>query len=587
MSGKRINLRILREQARAEAEDELKERGCILNADGLWEFSINLDAYRKMPAKVALPAKFPDELPEIFIERSRLVRRIPHVERSGKICLAPKTGILLDATAPRQLIRDALNRAQRILIDGLSGKNSADLIEEFSAYWNSGVSASIVSICDPSAESRSVLLNELIVPGEPKRTVTLAADNSVLAEQWSARAGWKISKRDTAFFVRIEIAFEPPDFEESISTSDLLELILQSAVGDSNDLMQRWLRSKTLPAYILIAIPLVNDQGSVIIAARMEEAVGDAKKRAQRGFRPNHLPASIETRFTRKAPVSRIQVRRLDVDYLLPRGGANKYLFTRTVVVVGCGAIGSHVAKDLASMGIGRIRIVDPETLTPENIHRHVLGNSFLDQKKVEGMRSFLNRHFPHICIEDKAEDIRTILDNDPNFVTDADLVIVALGDETLELYLNDLLGQRMPRIHTWVEPLGVGGHVLGTGLTSKGGCFRCLFDTDEVFGIHNQAAFAAPGQNFQPSFAGCAGTFTPFAGLDAERSANEAARLASRILFKRQTSNLLISWRGDNDDFCGAGFQLSARGKMLKPGDRKIETSFTRTECLSCGSSS
>jgi hypothetical protein len=187
----------------------------------------------------------------------------------------------------------------------------------------------------------------------------------------------------------------------------------------------------------------------------------------------------------------------------------------------------------------------------------------------------FLNRHFPHICNEDKAEDIRTILDKDPDFVTDTDLVIVALGDETLELYLNDLLGEHMPRIHTWVEPLGIGGHVLATGLSSKRGCFRCLFDTDDVLGIHNQAAFAAPGQNFQPSFAGCAGTFTPFAALDAERSANEAARLASRILLKRETSNLLISWRGDNDDFCGAGFQLSARGKMLKPGDRKIETSF------------
>jgi hypothetical protein len=245
------------------------------------------------------------------------------------------------------------------------------------------------------------------------------------------------------------------------------------------------------------------------------------------------------------------------------------------------------VAKNLASLGIGRIRIVDPDVLTPENIHRHVLGISFLDQKKVEGMRLFLNKHFPHICVEDKADDIRTVLDKDQVFVTESDLVIFALGDETLELYLNDLLDQRMPRIHAWVEPLGIGGHVLGTGLDNQKGCFRCLFDTDEVLGIHNQAAFAAPGQSFQPSFAGCAGTFTPFGGLDAERTANEAARLASRILLKRQTSNLLISWRGDDVDFSAAGFRLSARGKMSKPGDYKIETSFVRSECLSCGPSS
>jgi len=351
--------------------------------------------------------------------------------------------------------------------------------------------------------------------------------------------------------------------------------------------MQRWLGSKTLPAYILFSMPLAKNQGSVIIGARLEEAVGDAKQRAQKGFRPHHVPASIETRFTRKSPVSRIEVRRLDASYLLPRGGAFKELFARTVVVVGCGAIGSNVAKDLASLGIGRIRLIDPEVLTAENIHRHVLGVAFLDQKKVEGMRIFLNRHYPHILIEDRAEDVRTTLDKDAAFVTESDLIIIALGDETLELYLNDFLGQRMPRIHTWVEPLGVGGHVLGTGLGYQGGCFRCLFDRDEVLGIHNQSAFAAPGQQFQPAFAGCAGTFTPFGGVDAESTANEAARLASRILLNRQTSNTLISWRGDDADFSSAGFQLSARGKMVKPGDRKTETSFVRTDCLSCGPTS
>lgn len=587
MSRKHAGPSISREQAKSEAEDELKDRGCILNADGLWELDFDLDTYGDVPAKLALPKKFPDELPEIFIERAGLGRRIPHVERNGKVCLAPEAGILLDATAPRQLIRDALNRARKILIDGLSGKNADDLLEEFSAYWRSGVSVSIISICDPSGQSRPVQLFELIVPGETKRITTLAADHSAQAEEWIARVGWKISRRETAFFVGIEAAFEPPDFDEAISTSEILELILQSAFPGSSELLRGWLKSRTLPAYLLFSLPLAKHQGSVIIAAKLEGAVGDAKQRAQKGFRPGHVPASIEARFTKKSPVSRVEVRRLDADYLLPRGGASKELFARTVVVVGCGAIGSHVAKDLASLGIGRIRLIDPEALAAENIHRHVLGVTFLDQKKVGGMRALLNRHYPHICIEDRAEDIRTVLDKDAAFVLESDLIIIALGDETLELYLNDFFSQQMRRIHAWVEPLGVGGHVLVTGLGNNRGCFRCLFDSDEVLGIHNQSAFAAAGQQFQPAFAGCAGTFTPFSGVDAERTANETVRLASRVLLNRQTSNALISWRGDDDSFLSAGFQLSARGKMLKPGDLKIETSFPRVDCLSCGSAS
>jgi len=587
MSSKRRVPDLSRDTAKSEAEDELKGHGCALNAEGVWEFIFDLDAFGELPGRLSLPAEFPDELPEIFIERGKLARRIPHVERSGKICLAPETGILLDALAPRQLIRDALGRATRILRDGLSGKNSGDLLEEFSAYWKAGISATIISICDPSGESHEVQLFELIVPGEPKRMTTLMADDAGEGELWITRTGWKISKRNTAFFIRVEAAFEPPDFDESLSTSELFELILQSAEPGSSELMRHWLRSKILPVYVLFSIPLARDQGYVIIAAKLEEAVGDAKQRAQKGFRLGHVPASIEARFTRKSPVSRVEVRRLDSDYLLPRGGASKELFTRTVVVVGCGAIGSHVAKDLASLGIGRIRLIDPEALTAENIHRHALGVTYLDQKKVAGMRLLLNTHYPHICIEDRAEDIRTILDKDGSFVWESDLIITALGDETLELYLNDFLGQRMPRMHTWVEPLGIGGHVLVTGLGNQRGCFRCLFDRDEVIGLHNQSAFAAPGQQFQPAFAGCAGTFTPFGGVDADRTANEAARLASRVLLNRQTSNLLISWRGDDDEFSRAGFQLSARGKMLEPGDRSIETSFARTDCLSCGPTS
>jgi hypothetical protein len=586
MSRVKTSPEVLRGQARSEAEKELNERGGIVSADGVWEIILDLGTHGQMSGKAVLPADFPDELPEISIDRAKLVRRIPHVERSGKICLAPSTGVLLDATAPRQLVRDSLKRAESVLVDGLSGSNKDDLLEEFSAYWNAEICGSISSICEASAESRIVELVDLVHSDESKRLMTLAADEFEEAKTWASRAGWRIRKRDKAFFMQIESAFEPPDFEESISTNELLEIILQSTVSDSSDLMKRWLWTKSLPAYVLMSIPLLEAQGYVVIAARLEAAMGESKQRAQRGFRPGHLPAAIETRFTRKTPVSRIEVRRLDSDYLLPRGGGSKDLLSRTVALVGCGAIGSNVAKNLASLGIGTIRLIDPDTLMPENIHRHALGASFIDKNKAEGMRLFLNRHYPHIRVEDRPEKVQTILHKEPGFITDADLVIIALGDETLELHLNDVFGDRMPRVHAWVEPLGIGGHLLATGLSDGTGCFRCLFDIDEFLGIHNQSAFAAPGQKFQPSFSGCAGTFTPFAGIDADRAANEAASLTSRILLRRERENLLVSWRGQDDDFFAAGFKLSERGKMVRVGEKRIETRFARKDCISCGQS-
>ena len=574
----------LRERARSEAESELRERGFVIGSNGVCEITLNLGSFGDISGRAVLPPEFPDELPVISIDRTTLPRRVPHVEKSGKICLAPSTGVLLDATAPRQLIRDSLNRAQNILTEGLSGRNQNDLVEEFSAYWNTDVGGSVASICEVSGESRVVDLIAMVQAADSKRSMNLAADEFAGAKLWAERAGWKIIKRDEAFFIKIEKTFEPPDFEESISTSELFAIILQSASSDSSEVMRRWLWSKRLPAYVLMSIPLQEDQGWAVIAARMEAAVGKAKQQAQKGFRPGHLPAAIETRFTRETPVSRILVRRLDSNYLLTRGGADNKLLSHTIAIVGCGAIGSNIARDLASLGVGRIRIVDPDILMPENIHRHVLGMSFLDLNKADGMKVFLNRHFPHLNIEARSERIQHLLEEEPEFITGADLVIIALGDETLELRLNQVLGNQIPRIHVWVEPLGLGVHVLATGLNEGGGCYRCLFETDSVLGIHNQSAFAAPGQSFQPSFSGCAGTFTPFGGTDAERASIEASTFASRVLLRELDQNMIISWRGPHNVFVNAGFHLSKRGEMFQVGERRTETRFARTECIDCG---
>jgi hypothetical protein len=71
-----------------------------------------------------------------------------------------------------------------------------------------------------------------------------------------------------------------------------------------------------------------------------------------------------------------------------------------------------------------------------------------------------------------------------------------------------------MPRLHAWLEPLGIGGHVLATGVARSSGCFRCLFQTDTEYGLTNAASFVEPGQAFQRTYADRAGTFTLFTAL-------------------------------------------------------------------------
>jgi molybdopterin/thiamine biosynthesis adenylyltransferase len=568
-----------------EAEAELRARGFEICKSGSWLGTLDCGEFGAFPAEVRLPDDFPSVLPEIFTERSALPHRVPHVEKIGKICVAPTTGVLIDSANPGGVIAEALARATDVLVKGLSGANEDDFKKEFLAYWGEGAGGSLWSICNPSGRSRRIKQVSIVRPGGKRDAVLLLADSAGEAQAWAAKIGRRIERHGEAFFVELQSSFVPPDFDENISTAEVMEIVATHVPPQTAGELKAWLAGQHLPATILMSMPLGDpNAGRVMFAVCLVQAAGELARLAHRGFRPGHVPASLEMRYTRDVPVVKFNIQRFDAEYLLTRGGASCGLYQKTVAIVGCGSVGSHVAERLASLGVGRLRIVEPEVLAAENIHRHALGVSYVGIYKALGMKAELGLRFPHIRVECREERVEEVLQKDRDFVAGVDLAIVALGDGNLELRLNDVLGQRLPRLHVWVEPLGIGGHVLATGVAPGGGCYRCLFEIDPSCGLYNRSAFAAPGQDFQRSFSGCAGTFTPFAGVDADQAAVEASVLAARVLIKREAENLLISWRGIADDFDRAGLILSGRGRAFRAGERRREDRFIRPDCPSCG---
>ena len=58
---------------------------------------------------------------------------------------------------------------------------------------------------------------------------------------------------------------------------------------------------------------------------------------------------------------------------LIPRGGGSMDLTDKSVLLVGCGSVGSEVALRLTSAGVGRLTVSDPDRLSEENLYRHTL----------------------------------------------------------------------------------------------------------------------------------------------------------------------------------------------------------------------
>ncbi len=585
----RADLTAVRQAAHEEAAAALEQAGFELGERDEWHGILrppgNLPS---VPVRVCLPDNFPDSLPEVFADRGNLARRIAHAEASDKICIAPLSGVLLDADRPRALVTEALARATDVIGRGLTGASDPDLQLEILAYWGGTGSQRTYSICDPDGTTRQLSVIRLRALAMFHEGATLLADSVDAGVSWASNLGTSGTFAGTAFFVSLQTSFSPPEFGQAVTVNTIRDVISRCAARRDAEAFRHWLHVAELPVLVVLSLPeVVLGTGRRLLGVRIDQAQGSALKLAGAGFRPGRIPTQRLLVAAGLSPVIRLNLARLDAGFLGARGGAAGELATKTAVLVGAGAVGSELALHLAALGVGRLRIVDPEQIKPENIHRHALGMRHLWQSKAVAICAELASRFPHLAFESRNMKVEDLLQNETSFIIGADVVLIALGDETLERRINRLLHGIVPRVHTWVEPLGIGGHAMACSLREAGaGCYECLFETHPVVGLCNRAALSAPGQEVRRSLAGCAGTFSPFSALDARRSAIEAAELAGRILSGAESQNMLVTWRGEGTLFEREGLRVSRRAAFLAPGARVrlAGATFARTHCQVCG---
>jgi len=102
---------------------------------------------------------------------------------------------------------------------------------------------------------------------------------------------------------------------------------------------------------------------------------------------------------------------------------AVKKLEKSTVMVVGCGAVGSFAIEALARSGVGHIVVIDFDKVEESNINRQLFAlDSTIGKTKVEVARTRIHDINPNIVVDtfDSFFDDKTDLDVKPDFVVDA-----------------------------------------------------------------------------------------------------------------------------------------------------------------------
>lgn len=559
---------------RNAVDHELINRGFVQTEKHKWRGPL-VDG---VAVTIELPEDFPHQLPIFRVDIAQLPRRLPHIEPDGKVCIAAQSGLLVNSTRPHDVLRESIDRATTVLTDGIAGRNRDDFVTEFPAYWNKdGKLSGVGSIFDVNDDARSLVLCHFAGNAPPLSLLGLLGENRQQIETWASKTRLRPNTFSPAFYIPLTAALDVPGLGQDISAADFVSAIRARADTETLRLLNRRLQRPSLPIILVVSFP---GRGTrIVVTAGLKET------KTPSGFRHGKCPIQMGIAAASKVPVERANVERLDCSALTERTGTKSEFANKTVALVGCGAVGGFLAMQLAALGVGKLRLIDPDLFSSANVHRHVLGTTAIGRSKVSALKETIGLNFPNCDVQARPIRVEAIAADSETFIADSDLVLFATGDQTLELRMNEVLRDlSSPRVHAWLEAYGLGGHVLTVPGAGARGCLACLFEDLPTHGLYNKASFAGPGQVFSQSLSGCVGTFTPFGVLDAQRAAIEAARIVSDVLSGKTTVSTLTSWYESSTAFVASGFALSRRVGIFSEGERKRVENHINMSCAECG---
>ncbi|CCF16463.1 thiF family protein [Brevibacillus laterosporus GI-9] len=280
----------------------------------------------------------------------------------------------------------------------------------------------------------------------------------------------------------------PPDFNSTWDIMKLRENIVPNL--NKKNLKQFYKiigqRSKIMLKcdYIVIGLPILNGNWALFGYKFTYEPI---RKRDRRNRKVAVIQIHPLVQIPKNLKMQPTQIRRWRPHHLLNRTGGNFSLSDKHVVVIGTGAIGSKVAMRFAKAGVKQLTIIDHDWMEMDNIYRHSLGydhvyqkfpDGILNKAKVRALKEEINRRYPFSLVSALINPFDKVYQDNLVDWASIHLVIIAIGSPNQEMEIDERFHGRTnspPIIYTWVEPIGIGGHVLVTLNGVKEGCYQCL----------------------------------------------------------------------------------------------------------------
>ncbi|MBG0763632.1 MAG: ThiF family adenylyltransferase [Tissierellales bacterium] len=217
-------------------------------------------------------------------------------------------------------------------------------------------------------------------------------------------------------------------------------------------------------------------------------------------------------------------------------------LNNKSCLIVGCGGLGTPAAFILSQLGIGKLGLVDDDTVELSNLNRQILhSTSKIGKEKVFSAKKNLEKLFPAVKVN--SYNTRFNEKNSSDLLESYDIVIDGLDNLNTRYILNDKIQKtNIPYIHAGA--LALYGQVT-TIIPNRTPCFECIFPEN----IRNTRALSCSET----------GILGPVTGLMASIQVAEALKilnsnkgsLEGKLLFVDLTINYIQKMEIELDKNC------------------------------------
>jgi len=529
---------------------------------------------------LAFPKSFPDTFPKIYLSKKNYqeIYPIPHIDKNRFICTRDPEIVSLSDKKTGEAIEKLIEIALEILEKGIKGENKEDFIKEFLAYWNDESCHFLLSLFTPIEDCKQLYIFKLSKEFLGCRLILSESKERLM--KWLNPFDVEIENEEYKVLYIPLSRFNPYLLDNN---KDLLAIL-------SNPVNKNYLKevenffNGSINNNIIISSFYI--EGERILFGWKHKRF--RVKQFKGGFRSSYVPLQIRLADPkiRNKPIEKIEIIRLDKGRIFKRGGAITTFLKKdnSIALAGCGSLGSYLAMSLSRCGISNFILIDNEYLLPENTPRHLCGflEASLKMKKVDAVKKRLTEHFPHLECKTYSNDFLQLLQEEEINLEKCDLLIIAIGKISLERRINFLQRRGVidcPVVYMWIEPFGIGGHILYVH-PNEYGCYECCFDNNGIF----KYSIARSDEQFQKRESGCQSTFIPYSSLQIEQFISIASKKILTVLDKGLKESILYTWIGDIKEFEDMKFRINPMYVTKSPYsiiERKI---LSQETCEVCG---